>query len=97
MRAIIRFLSIDGLHDLRERNFARKRRLDQCRHPRNATEGPLPEVDPRPGLRWTAQDIRSRNRLDAAQRALPISTGLTRGSEERSHMHGQSFNDGRPR
>ncbi len=49
VRAIIRFLPIDGLHDLRARNFARKRRLDQCRHCWNATAGPLLEVDPRLG------------------------------------------------
>jgi len=38
-KRIVRFLLGDGLHDLRERNFARKRRLAPCRHSRNATEG----------------------------------------------------------
>ena len=60
---------------------------------RNATEGPLPEVDQRPRLRWTAWDIHSRARLDAAQGARPISTGVTRGDAEGAHMRSPPIDD----
>ena len=48
-------------------------RLDQCWHSRKTAAEPLPEVDPRRGLRWTAWDIHSQARLDAAQGVLSTS------------------------
>ncbi len=49
------------------------------------TEGRLPDMDPLSRLRWTALDIHSRARLDAALRAFPIPTGSDTGEERSLH------------
>ena len=58
----------------------------------------FPKVDPRPGLRWTAWENHSQAQFEAAQGALPISPGASRGGEEGAHtMLDQSLSHGGPR